>query len=322
MAAISRREGVEAAVNSAGSLGRSYLPRPNLRLTHATVVLVACGLLLVGFLSGAPAGIQAAAQSAGYWPAPASFQAGQYYDKPAAVPGSIPVLPAPLVTAPSSSTLALLAARYRTTGQELAWANGIDAGKVIKQGQTLLVPPPGPTVLVRVMPGETLTSFAARFRVRTGVVLNYNNLSTLGPLTPNSFLLMPKAVSPSSLPSADFVPTGPGFPEVVPSKPTATNPFPWGQCTYWVASQRYVPWSGNAIQWWSAAQRYGQPEGQVPVVGAIAVYGGTYYGHVAFVTQVLPNGSWQQSEMNVYGLGVLDTRTMAPGQDGFVGFIY
>jgi len=298
------------------------LPRPNLRLTHATVILVACGVLFVGLLSGAPAGIQAAAQSAGYWPAPASFQAGQYYDKPAAVPGSIPVLPAPMVTASAGATLATFAARYQTTTEELAWANGISAGQTVKSGQTLLVPPAGPTVLVRVLPGETLTSFAARFRVRTGVVLNYNNLSTVGQLAANSFLLMPKAVSPSSLPSADFLPTGVGLPEVIPSKPSAVNPFPWGQCTYWVASHRYVPWNGNAIQWWSAAQRYGQPEGQVPVVGAIAVYGGTYYGHVALVTQVLPNGSWQQSEMNVYGLGVLDTRTMSLGQDTVIGFIY
>lgn len=306
----------------AGSLGRSYLQRADLRLTHAAVVLVACGVLAVGFLSGAPAGIQANAASAGYWPAPASFQAGQYYDKPAAVPGSIPVLPAPLVAVPAVATLASLASQYHSTVEELSWANQITYGQSVPSGKPLLVPPPGPTVLVRVLPGETLTTFAERFRVRPGVVLNYNNLTTTGRLAANSFLLMPKAVSPSSLPSQDFVPLAQGFPEVVPSKPMTVDPFPWGQCTYWVASQRFVPWNGNAIQWWPAAQRYGVPEGQVPVVGAIAVYGGTYYGHVAFVTKVLPDGSWQQSEMNVYGLGVVDTRTMTPGEDGFIGFIY
>ena len=298
------------------------MPRPDLRLTNLAVALLAAGLLLAGVVSGSPTGIQAAAQSAGYWPSPASFQAGQYYDKPAAVPGSIPVLLAQLISTPPAATLSSLASRYQTTPEELAWANRIPAGQALGAGQPLLVPPPGPTVLVRVLAGETLATFAARFRVSPGVVLDYNNLTTAGALVPNTFLLMPKAASPSSLPSSDLVPLQPGFPEVTPSVPAPANQFPWGQCTYWVASQRLVTWSGNAIQWWSEAQSLGIPEGQVPVVGAIAVFNIGYYGHVALVTKVLPDGSWQQSEMNVYGLGVLDTRTMVPGEDALVGFIY
>ncbi|MGH7698788.1 MAG: CHAP domain-containing protein, partial [Candidatus Dormibacteria bacterium] len=182
--------------------------------------------------------------------------------------------------------------------------------------------PSGPTVLVRVLAGETLSSFSSRFRVSTGVVLNYNSLTSGTTLAPDSFLLMPLAVSPTSLPAADFVPLEVGVPEVTPSRPSAANAFPWGECTYWVASQRQVPWRGNAIAWWGNAQAYGAPEGQVPVVGAVAVYDNGYDGHVAYVTKVLPNGSWVQSEMNVAGFGVVDTRTMSPGMDGFVGFIY
>jgi surface antigen len=40
------------------------------------------------------------------------------------------------------------------------------------------------------------------------------------------------------------------------------------------------------------------------------------------VTKVLPNGSWEQSEMNVDGLGVIDTRTISPSSGYFLGFIY
>jgi surface antigen len=294
-----------------------------MRLTHAAVAIVAGGLLVAGYLSGSPAGIEAAAQSSGYSPTSPSYQAGQYYDKPAATPGSIPVLTAALVPAPADATVDTLASQYQTTSQELAWANQVAQGSNVATGQPILIPPSGPTVLVRVLPGETLTSFAARFRVATGVVLNYNDLSTDGELTPGSFLLMPKAASPSSLPTADFVPSAQaGLPEVVPGTPMAADPFPWGQCTYWVASQRYVPWSGNAINWWGGAQSFGVPEGQVPVVGAIAVFDNGYYGHVALVTNVLADGSWQQSEMNVYGLGVVDTRTINPDEGDLVGFIY
>jgi len=286
------------------------------------VILAACGLLLMGWFSASRNGIQTVSTSASFWPSPSSAQAGQYYDKPAAVPGTIQVAPAPVVSVPVGATLATLAAKYQTSPEELAWSNRITESATIEADQDLLIPPAGATVLVRVLPGETLSSFAARFRVSPAVVLNYNALTSGTTLAPNSFLLMPTAASPTSLPAQDFVPQQVGVPEVTPSTPAATDPFPWGECTYWVASQRYIPWSGNAINWWTNAQTYGAPEGQVPVVGAIAVFDNGYDGHVGLVTKVLPNGSWEQSEMNVDGLGVQDTRTISPALGYFVGFIY
>ncbi len=248
--------------------------------------------------------------------------AGQYYDKPAAVPGSIQVLPAPVVSVPQGATLATLASRYQTSPQELLWANRLTASATVEPGEELLIPPAGPTVLVRVLSGETLTTFAERFRVSPAVVLNYNSLRSGTTLAANSFLLMPSAASPTSLPTQDFEPLTVGIPDVVPTAPEAKNPYPFGQCTYWVASQRYVPWLGNAVAWWLLAQGFGYPEGQVPLVGAIAVFDNGYDGHVGFVTKVLPNGGWVQSEMNVDGLGVEDSRTIQPGLNYFVGFIY
>jgi len=289
---------------------------------HLAVILVACGLLIAGWISASRNGIETVSTSASVWPNPSAALAGQYYDKPAAVPGSIQVLPAPVVSAAAGATLASVAAKYQTTPEELAWANRIPEGTSIQAGQDLLVPPAGDTVLVRVLPGETLSTFAARFRVSSGVVLNYNDLTSGTILAPNSFLLMPAAASPTSLPAADFVAVKVGVPEVVPAVPAAVNQFPWGECTYWVASQRYIPWSGNAVNWWVNAQAYGAPEGQVPVVGAVAVFDNGYDGHVGFVTKGLSNGSWEQTEMDVDGLGVEDTRTISPTVGYFVGFIY
>ena len=286
------------------------------------MILVACGLLLAGWISASRNGIQTVSTSVSVWPTPSASLAGQYYDKPAAVPGTIQVVPAPVVSAPLGATAATLAAKYQTTPEELAWSNRLSVRSTIAAGQDLLIPPPGPTVLVRVLAGETLSSFAARFRVSPGVVLNYNALTSGTTLEANSFLLMPSAVSPTSLPSSDFMPQQVGVPEVTPTKPAAVDPFPWGECTYWVASQRYIPWSGNAVNWWWNSQAYGAPEGQVPVVGAVAVYENGYYGHVGYVTKVLPNGSWVQSEMNAPGLGVVDTRTVSPTVGYFLGFIY
>jgi surface antigen len=286
------------------------------------VIVAACGLLIAGWISATRNGVQTVSTSASVWPDPSTALAGQYYDKPAAVPGSIQVVPAPMVSAPAGTTLATLAPKYQTTPEELAWSNRILVSANIQSGQDLLIPPAGNTVLVRVLAGETLSSFAARFRVSTGVVLNYNALTSDTVLSANSFLLMPSAASPTSLPSAEFVPTQAGDPEVAPTKPATIDPFPWGQCTYWVASQRFIPWTGNAVNWWVNAPAYGAPEGQVPVVGAVAVFDNSYAGHVAFVTKVFPNGSWEQSEMNVDGLGVVDTRTVSPSVGYFLGFIY
>lgn len=286
------------------------------------MILAACGLLVAGWISASRNGIQTVSTSVSFWPTPSASLAGQYYDKPAAVPGTIQVVPAPVVSAPLGATLATLAAKYQTTPEELAWSNRLTEKATIGTGQDLLIPPAGATVLVQVLPGETLSSFAARFRVSPGVVLNYNALTAATTLAPHTFLLMPSAVSPTSLPSTDFGPAQVGVPEVIPSTPATVDPFPWGECTYWVASQRSIPWSGNAINWWVNAQAYREPEGPVPVAGAIAVFDNGYDGHVAYVTKVLPNGSWEQSEMNVDGLGVVDTRTITPALGYFVGFIY
>jgi len=100
------------------------------------------------------------------------------------------------------------------------------------------------------------------------------------------------------------------------------NHFAFGYCTWYVASRRYIPWFGNAIQWWPNARAYGYPEGQTPVVGAVMVTRESYLGHVAYVESVNGDGSWTVSEMNYVAWDVVDRRTIFPGQVPLVGFIY
>lgn len=79
--------------------------------------------------------------------------------------------------------------------------------------------------------------------------------------------------------------------------------FAFGDCTWYVATQRKVTWGGNADQWWANAAAAGYPEGQTPEVGSIVVWGpdvsGESYGdgHVAYVEAVEP-GKFEISEMN------------------------
>ncbi len=91
----------------------------------------------------------------------------------------------------------------------------------------------------------------------------------------------------------------------------AGNMFPYGQCTWW-ANQRYyqvhnvfVPWTSNANagQWIYRAREFGWRVSTAPIPGSILVLepgveGASWLGHVAFVEQVLADGSVIASSMN------------------------
>ncbi len=117
--------------------------------------------------------------------------------------------------------------------------------------------------------------------------------------------------------------------QVGPSQPATwvgqgqwPNRFAYGYCTWYVANRRYIPWLGNAIDWWPNARPYGAAEGQAPRVGAVMVTRESGYGHVAYVEAVNGDGSWTVSEMNFIGWNQVSRRTIRPGQVPLVGFIY
>ncbi len=112
---------------------------------------------------------------------------------------------------------------------------------------------------------------------------------------------------------------GPG---VIGPSGSGANHFPFGWCTYYVATRRYVPWLGNAITWLWGARTFGFATGSVPRVGAIMVTAESVWGHVAYVEQVSSSGSFIVSEMNYNAWGVVDFRNVVPGKVPILGFIY
>lgn len=89
--------------------------------------------------------------------------------------------------------------------------------------------------------------------------------------------------------------------DVVENTPTNYgNSYPVGQCTWGV--KELAPWAsnwwGNANTWAIYASAQGYKTGSVPVVGAIAVWDGGEYGHVAYVTDVQSENSIQVLEAN------------------------
>jgi surface antigen len=128
----------------------------------------------------------------------------------------------------------------------------------------------------------------------------------------------PMARSAASVPSSAVRPVSGG-----------ANGFGYGYCTWWVAHKRYIPWRGNAAEWWWTARSFGVTEGATPRAGAVMVMGvsGTSpQGHVGYVESVNPNGSFVVSEMNWWGVpgggwNRVDYRTVA-SMRGILGFIY
>ena len=75
-----------------------------------------------------------------------------------------------------------------------------------------------------------------------------------------------------------------------------------GQCTWYAAGRRPDLWgitTGNANQWLAQAGGH-DPEGTVPVVGAIAVRTAGKYGHVAYVVGVTASGAPIVDDSNYY----------------------
>jgi surface antigen len=125
----------------------------------------------------------------------------------------------------------------------------------------------------------------------------------------------------------------------VPSSTSCSDSFAYGDCTWYVATRRCIPWGGNANAWYYNASKMGYQEGSVPEVGAVAIWnqgqGGAnaWYGHVAYVevvgpdlgvgsVAVVPAGDFEISEMNWGNWDQVDYRVLPDSATYFQGFIY
>lgn len=105
------------------------------------------------------------------------------------------------------------------------------------------------------------------------------------------------------------------------------NRFAFGECTYW-ANMRYhaltgywVPWLGNAYQWYYGAKASGWVVSSTPKVPSIMVLqpyvqGASWLGHVAIVESINKDGSVYTSNYNWYnggGWDILSYYTFHPG---------
>ena len=231
-----------------------------------------------------------------------------------------------------------VAGRFGLTVDTLRWANNISDVTSVVRGQRLVIPPVN-GILVKVQPNTQLSALAIQYHVNIQDIIDFNLIRDPDHLKAGTMLMLPDGVGPAldsggvgktirSVTWNRFGRQVTNYTIVYSRTPVygSGGKFPYGYCTWWVAHRRYVPWSGNAWQWWYNARQFGYAEGQVPMVGAIMVQGISWtspVGHVAYVESLNADGSFTVSEMNYGAWGVVDYRTIksTAGLD-LLGFIY
>jgi len=227
----------------------------------------------------------------------------------------------------SGETLSNVASKYNISVDTIKWANGLTSDQ-INPGQKLVVPPVS-GVVHTVGKSETLQSIAKSHGVSVQAIVDFpfNDIAQDNQLSQGQILVVPggkpvEVINPPVKSSPVY------FAPRITYFATAGNSYPFGQCTYYVANRRGIPWTDNAGGWYRDAIASGFRVGSRPAPGAIMVsYEGSAYGHVSYVEAVNPDGSWVVSEMNYYGVpgggwGRVDHRTIRPGTVFVVGFIY
>lgn len=202
------------------------------------------------------------------------------------------------------------------------------------------------TITYTVKPGDTLTTLGWTFSVKLATLKYLNNIDDADSLKPGQSLKIPQqgyevsatliaqkekdkqkklaASSRNTVIRAQAAERGKTTGSKVVSHPAGSksNGYPYGYCTYYVATRRAVPSNfGNAKAWLGSAQRAGYSTGSAPAVGSIVVTAESWWGHVAYVESV-DGGNITIAEMNAKGWGVTSRRTL-PAYGGVVrGYIY
>lgn len=160
-----------------------------------------------------------------------------------------------------------------------------------------------------VQSGDSLSRIANKYGTSVTNLMNANNFSNYL-IYPGQVLKIPSSSSTTNSPSTTAAQstsyTSPTF--------NHQNLYTAGQCTWYVFNRRAQ--AGSPIStYWSDAKYWtynatsdGYLVNHTPTVGAIMQSTAGYYGHVAYVERVNPDGSILISEMN-YTYGPYNTNT-------------
>ena len=167
---------------------------------------------------------------------------------------------------------------------------------------------------------------AKKYKGSLQTIISYNGLENAEDIDEGQLIIIPggsiaSAPKPKSSPQSGKVKPG-----GVTAPKTANNGtghiFPWGYCTWYVASKIHIPWGGNAKNWLTNARNYGAVIGNTPTPGAIVVTtDNRRYGHVALITSA-DGAGFTVTEMNYEKFGEVNTRWISKNSKTIRGYIY
>lgn len=224
-------------------------------------------------------------------------------------------------------TLGSIAAANGIKVQTLMWANNLSS-QTIKPGWYLVILPTD-GVLHKATSNNTLPDIAKKYNGNLETIIAYNGLENAEDIDEGQLIIVPGGAMPE--PPKPKTPSSGASSGKVNSKgvvqPKIVNNgtghiFPWGYCTWYVATKVHVPWGGNAKNWLSNAKAYGAVVSSEPAVGAIVVTtDNSRYGHVAYIESVDDDGI-TVSEMNYEKFGRVNKRWISQNSRTIRGYIY
>ncbi|EKE11525.1 MAG: CHAP protein [uncultured bacterium] len=235
----------------------------------------------------------------------------------------------------SGDTVNAIALKHHISVNTILWANEIDNVDSIMPGDKIFILPTS-GLSYTVKKNDTIDSICEKYKANKEKIISFNDLPANGDLKDGQEIIIPDGQKdiPVSTPNSNIARNNNSAPiaarpyesfEVSGKKVGSANgnghKFPYGYCTWYVASKKYVPWSGNAGTWLYRAKSMGYATGKTPKVGSIMVSSESWWGHVAIVESVR-GGEFTVSEMNYRGFAKKSTRTISIGNRVVKGFIY
>ena len=233
-------------------------------------------------------------------------------------------------------TIGIIAQKFKVTINTILWANDIADVAKIKPGDKIFILPVA-GLKHKVESLDTIAKIAKKYKADEKKIISFNSLPADGRLKIGEEIIIPdgKKEVPRRIPSSVLrernyygantvdLSEGKRKPSIIDKNPKSKgrHSFPYGQCTWYVSQNRYVPWGGNAGTWLYHARAYGAKTGKTPKVGAIIVTSESWYGHVGVVTKVKGNNVTIK-EMNYNGWAVISSRTISVKDRVIKGYIY
>ncbi len=228
-------------------------------------------------------------------------------------------------TVKKGDTISSIAEKFGIKAETLRWSNDL-SGNSVNTGAKLKVPPVDGFVYT-VKSGDTAQSIADKYSASRAKIIAFNDAEITG-LKVGQEIVIPDGEVPAPVAITNSFASVSGF-RYGFSASYGGNGYSFGYCTWHAANRRAqvgkpIPANlGNASTWKARAQLAGLATGSKPQKYAVIWHPPRdYYGHVAFVEDVLPDGSVLVSDMNYPIWNGITQRVLSPSQAAAYQYIY